>query len=150
MIAVIQRVSRARVTVNDRVTGEIGTGLAVLVGIARTDTSLDADYLAAKVAAMRIFPDAGGKMNVSVTDAGGRILAISQFTLYGRCRKGNRPSFDLAADANIARPLYERFVEAIRAKGVAVETGEFQASMSVELVNEGPVTIICESDEQHH
>ncbi len=121
-------------------------GLLVLVGIARTDTRQDAEYLADKVAGLRIFPDTSGKMNLSVLDAGGAVLVVSQFTLYGDCRRGRRPGFDLAAGPQDAKALYEYFVEALRKRQVAVETGVFQASMDVYLVNQGPVTIICDSE----
>jgi D-aminoacyl-tRNA deacylase len=145
MRVVIQRVSRAQVVVEGRTAGAIGTGLLVLLGVARHDTRADADYLAEKVAGLRIFPDQAGKMNRSVAEAGGALLVVSQFTLYGDCRKGRRPAFDLAAPAEEARALYEYFVEACRRRNVPVETGIFQASMAVELTNDGPVTLICES-----
>ncbi len=146
MRAVVQRVSRARVVVDSRVVGSIGTGLVVLLGIARTDTHADADYLIEKTLGLRIFPDADGKMNRDVREAAGQLLVVSQFTLYGDVRKGRRPSFDRAAPPEQARELYEYFVERARGRGIAVETGVFQAMMSVELVNEGPVTILCDSD----
>ncbi len=145
MRAVIQRVTQARVEVAGQVAGAIGTGLVVLIGIAREDRHTDADYLADKIAGLRIFPDGAGKMNRSVVEAGGKVLVISQFTLYGDCRRGRRPSFDAAAPQEQARELYEYFVAACRAKKVAVETGVFQAAMAVYLVNDGPVTIICET-----
>lgn len=145
MRVVIQRVSEARVEVDGRVTGSIGAGLLVLIGIARTDSEKDADYLVEKVAGLRIFQDDTGKMNRSVKDAGGSLLLVSQFTLYGDCRKGRRPSFDLAAAPAEAQRLYEYFVGRARQSGIPVETGEFQAHMRVLLVNDGPVTIICES-----
>jgi len=133
------------VEVGGEVVGAIGRGLLVLVGVAKPDTPADADYLADKVSGLRIFPDQDGKMNRSVLEAGGALLVISQFTLYGDCRKGRRPSFDMAAGAEQARTLYERFLDACRARSVPVQSGVFQASMAVHLVNDGPVTIICES-----
>ena len=142
MRAVIQRVTRARVTVDDRITGEIGNGLVVLLGVAPTDTKSDADYLAAKIVALRIFDDADGKMNVSVKDAGGGLLVVSQFTLYGYVRRGLRPSWSDAAPPEIAEPLYNYFVESCRKLIQPVETGSFRAMMQVELVNDGPVTLI--------
>jgi D-tyrosyl-tRNA(Tyr) deacylase len=145
MRAVIQRVTYARVEVESKVVGEIGAGLLVLLGVAKDDTPNDADFLAAKIAQLRIFNDAGGKMNRSVLDAGGSILAVSQFTLYGDCRKGRRPSFDHAAPAELARQLYEHFVDSVRRQGVPIEKGVFQAHMAVSLLNDGPVTLIVES-----
>ena len=145
MRAVVQRVSRARVTVNQRITGEIGLGLLVLLGVGREDTEADAVYLADKIVALRIFEDVDGKMNRSVVDVGGSVLAVSQFTLYGDVRRGKRPSFDAAAPPDQARRLYELFVETIRAAGLRCETGRFQETMQVELVNEGPVTILLDS-----
>ena len=146
MRAVIQRVSHARVTVNGEVTGEIGRGLVVFLGVAKEDTAADAEFLVEKITTLRIFPDTDGKMNVDLASSGGRLLIISQFTLYGDTRRGRRPSFDRAAGAEQARVLYEYFVQAARTRGVSVETGVFQAMMSVELSNEGPVTLICDSD----
>jgi D-tyrosyl-tRNA(Tyr) deacylase len=146
MRAVIQRVTRARVIVDDRVTGEIGKGLVVLLGVARDDTQRDADYLASKIVALRIFDDADGKMNVSVKDAGGGLLVVSQFTLYGDTRRGLRPSWSDAAPPEIAEPLYNYFVESSRKLIQPVETGSFRAMMQVELVNDGPVTLIVESN----
>jgi D-aminoacyl-tRNA deacylase len=145
MRAVIQRVSRAKVTVEGSPTGEIGLGLLVLLGVAREDTENDVNYLAEKIAGMRIFEDENGKMNRSVVDVGGSVLVVSQFTLYGDVRRGKRPSFDAAAPHEHARQLYEKFVERIRAIGLRCETGRFQAMMQVELVNEGPVTILLDS-----
>ena len=145
MRAVIQRVSRAKVTVNGEITGEIGPGLLVLLGVGTGDTRADADYLADKTIGLRIFEDPGGKMNLSVVDIGGAVLAVSQFTLYGDVRRGKRPSFDSAAAPQPARELYEYFVEKIRAAGLRCETGRFQEMMEVELVNEGPVTILLDS-----
>ena len=146
MRVVIQRVSRARVVVDGRTTGEIASGLVVLLGVAKRDTQADADYLADKVTGLRIFPDDAGRMNRSVLEIGGALLIVSQFTLYGDCRRGRRPGFDLAAPAEEARALYDYFVLACRKLGVPVETGIFQASMAVELTNDGPVTIICDSE----
>ena len=145
MRAVVQRVSRARVTVSGEVTGEIGLGLLVLVGVGRDDTRADADHLVEKTIGLRIFEDAGGKMNLSVADVGGALLMVSQFTLYGDARRGKRPSFDAAASPEKARELYEYFVEKVRTAGLRAETGRFQESMRVELVNEGPVTILLDS-----
>jgi D-tyrosyl-tRNA(Tyr) deacylase len=145
MRVVLQRVTRAKVEVDGAVTGEIGAGLLALLGVAKADTAADAEFLAGKIAGLRIFPDDAGKMNRSLLQAGGAMLAVSQFTLYGDCRKGRRPSFDLAAPAEQARVLYEHFVAALRRSGVRVETGIFQAHMAVSLVNDGPVTLIVES-----
>ena len=150
MRAVVQRVSRARVTVNDstgsaQTSGEIGLGLLVLLGVAKEDTEADSAYLAEKITGLRIFEDENGKMNRSVQDADGSVLAVSQFTLYGDVRRGKRPSFDDAAPPDHARRLYEFFVEQIRAAGLRCETGRFQEMMRVELVNEGPVTILLDS-----
>jgi len=145
MRAVVQRVSRAKVTVNGEVTGEIGPGLLVLLGVGTGDTRAAADYLADKTIGLRIFEDPGGKMNLSVVDIGGAVLAVSQFTLYGDTRRGKRPSFDAAAPPQSARELYDHFVEKIRAAGLRCETGRFQEMMQVELVNEGPVTILLDS-----
>jgi len=145
MRVVIQRVGQARVEVEGAVTGQIGEGLLVLLGIAREDTRADADYLVEKTVGLRIFLDEAGKMNRSLAETGGALLVVSQFTLYGDCRKGRRPSFDQAAAPEKARELYEYFVEATRAKGFTVATGVFQASMQVSLTNSGPVTLICES-----
>jgi D-aminoacyl-tRNA deacylase len=145
MRAVVQRVSRAQVTVNGEITGQIGLGLLVLLGIGRDDTEADAIYLSEKVFGLRVFEDAEGKMNRSVQEVGGNMLAVSQFTLYGDVRRGKRPSFDAAAPPEKARQLYEFFVEKIRAAGLRCETGRFQQTMQVELVNEGPVTILLDS-----
>jgi D-aminoacyl-tRNA deacylase len=145
MRAVLQRVSRARVTVNGEITGEIGLGLLVLLGVGAGDTRAGADYLVEKTIGLRIFEDAGGKMNLSVAEVGGALLVVSQFTLYGDARRGRRPSFDGAAPPEQARELYEYFVEQVRASGVRLETGRFQETMQVELVNEGPVTILLDS-----
>jgi D-aminoacyl-tRNA deacylase len=145
MRAVVQRVSRAQVTVNGEVAGKIGPGLLALLGVGRDDAQADAIYLAEKIAGLRVFEDAEGKMNRSVQDVGGSVLAVSQFTLYGAVRRGKRPSFDAAAPPEKARQLYEFFVEQIRAAGLPCETGRFQEMMKVELVNEGPVTILLDS-----
>jgi len=145
MRAVVQRVSRAKVTVNDWIAGEIGMGLLVLLGVGEEDTESDVTYLTEKIAGLRIFEDSDGKMNLSVLDVAGSILAVPQFTLYGDVRRGKRPSFDAAAKPDSARRLYELFVERIRAAGLRCETGRFQEMMQVELVNEGPVTILLDS-----
>jgi D-aminoacyl-tRNA deacylase len=145
MRAVIQRVKRAKVTVAGEVAGEIGVGLLVLLGVGREDDEAAADYLAAKTVGLRIFEDPEEKMNLAVTDVGGAVLVVSQFTLYGDVRKGKRPSFDDAARPEQARALYEHFVGKIRDAGVRCETGRFQEMMDVELVNDGPVTILMDS-----
>ncbi len=145
MRAVVQRVSRARVTVGNDVVGDIGRGLLVLLGVAREDTETDADYLADKITGLRVFEDSDGKMNLSLPDAEGSMLVVSQFTLYGDVRRGKRPSFDHAAPPEKARQLYEYFVEKVRAAGMRCETGKFQAMMQVELVNDGPITILLDS-----
>jgi len=145
MRAVVQRVTRARVTVDDQIVGEIGNGLVVLLGIARDDTKDDADYLAPKIIALRIFDDAEGRMNVSVKDAGGGLLVVSQFTLYGDVRRGLRPSWSDAAQPEVAEPLYDYFVENSRKLLGQVATGSFRKMMQVELVNDGPVTILLDS-----
>ncbi len=145
MRAVVQRVSRCRVTVGGEVTGEIGLGLLVLLGVGTNDTRAEADYLAEKIIGLRIFEDAGGKMNLPVVEVSGALLVVSQFTLYGDVRRGKRPSFDLAAPPQQARELYEYFVEKVRSSGLRCETGRFQEMMQVELVNQGPVTILLDS-----
>ena len=145
MRAVVQRVSRASVKANSEFTGKIGEGLLILLGVAQDDTEADANYLAEKVAGLRIFEDDQGKMNRSVIEIGGAVLAVSQFTLFGDVRKGKRPSFDTAARPERARELYEHFVESVRALGLRCETGRFQEMMEVELVNQGPVTILLDS-----
>lgn len=145
MKLVIQRVKEASVRVNDDVTGAIRTGLLVFVGIARTDTHEDADYLVDKLIGLRVFPDENGKMNRNVVEAGGSVLVVSQFTLYGDCRRGKRPSFDEAAPPDEAIALYGYFLGQIRRGPVPVESGVFQASMQVHLVNDGPVTILIDS-----
>jgi D-tyrosyl-tRNA(Tyr) deacylase len=147
--AVVQRVTEARVRIDDRVAGEIGRGLVVLLGIARDDAPEDAAYVAAKLRDIRIFEgDTGRHMDRSVADVGGSVLVISQFTLYGDVRKGRRPSFDAAAPPEEARALYESVVRELRAAQLPVATGEFQAMMRVELVNDGPVTILIDSKRQ--
>jgi D-tyrosyl-tRNA(Tyr) deacylase len=143
--AVVQRVSRASVTVADRIVGEIGRGLLILLGVGQADTEQDADYLADKCAGLRIFEDAQGKMNLSVRDVGGAALVVSQFTLYGDARKGRRPSFTDAAPPDRAEALYRRFAARLREAGLPVASGEFQAMMQVSLVNDGPVTILLDS-----
>lgn len=144
MRALLQRVTEARVVVDGAVSGEIGPGLLVLLGVSKIDTEADADFVAQKILNLRIFEDQQGKMNLSVLETGGALLVVSQFTLYGDCRKGRRPSFDSAAPAEQARVLYEYFVAAGR-RSLRVETGIFQAHMSVSLTNDGPVTLIVES-----
>ncbi len=145
MRIVLQRVTRASVTVDDRVTGEIGPGLVVLLAVGREDSSATAVSMAEKIVNLRIFNDEQGKMNRSLLDTGGATLAVSQFTLYADARGGRRPSFVLAAPPELGKTLYEEFVAALRALGVRVETGVFQAHMSVDLVNDGPVTILLDS-----
>jgi D-aminoacyl-tRNA deacylase len=144
--AVVQRVSRASVSVGGRVTGKIETGVLILLAVGRNDESAAAPAFAEKIANLRIFEDAAGKMNRSLLETGGAALAVSQFTLYGDVRRGRRPGFDQAAPPEIAHSIYEEFVRALRALGVQVETGIFQAHMAVELVNDGPVTILVDSD----
>jgi D-tyrosyl-tRNA(Tyr) deacylase len=148
MRAVVQRVSCCRVTVEGKVTGEIGAGLLVLLGVSKTDSEGAADYLVEKIIGLRIFEDAEGKMNLSVQDSGGSLLVVSQFTLYGDVRRGRRPSFDDAARPEEAKRLYEYFVGKVRAAGLRCETGQFQAMMEVELVNSGPVTVLLDSEKQ--
>jgi D-aminoacyl-tRNA deacylase len=145
MRAVVQRVSRAQVRVGDQVVGKIGPGLVVLLGVSKSDAQADADYLVAKIVGLRIFDDEEGKMNLSLADVGGAVLAVSQFTLYGDARRGKRPSFDEAAPADLAGGLYEYFVGKVRESGLTCETGRFQAMMQVELVNDGPVTVLLDS-----
>ena len=145
MRAVIQRVKEAKVEVNGDIIGKIGEGFLVLLGVGKDDTEEDVRYLADKVLGLRIFEDEAGKMDLSITDVKGEILAVSQFTLYGDSRKGRRPSFDEAAPPDVAERLYELFVEEIRKSGIKVETGKFRALMDVHLVNSGPVTILLDS-----
>lgn len=149
MRAVVQRVSRCKVTVSGRTTGEIGPGLLVLLGVGKNDNEAAADYLAEKIIGLRIFEDDAGKMNLSVLDQHAEVLVVSQFTLYGDVRRGKRPSFDAAARPEEARHLYEYFVAKVRAAGLQCETGEFQAMMEVDLVNSGPVTIILDSEKNN-
>ena len=146
MRAVVQRVNRAKVKVDNKITGSIGQGLVVLLGVSETDSESDATYLAEKIAELRIFSDGADKMNLSVKDVNGAILAVSQFTLYGDCRRGRRPSYTDAARPEKAEALYEVFVRQLLAKAIPVETGIFGAMMSVELVNDGPVTIMLDSN----
>ena len=148
MRAVVQRVSRAKVTVSGEVSGEIEIGLMVLLGVADDDTPDDAAYLAEKLVGLRIFSDGEGKMNLSVTEAGGAMLVVSQFTLFGDCRKGRRPSFIKAARPEQAVELYCAFVADVRGSGITVATGRFQEHMEVELVNDGPVTLLIDSRKQ--
>jgi D-tyrosyl-tRNA(Tyr) deacylase len=148
MRAVVQRVTRAQVSIDNQVVGQIEHGLLVLLGVARDDSRSDADYLAAKIATLRIFDDPDGKMNLSVNDVGGGVLAISQFTLYGDVRRGLRPSWFDAAPPESAEPLYNYFVERTRTEVAKVETGRFGGMMQVELVNDGPVTILLDSRKQ--
>ena len=145
MRAVVQRVSRARVVIDDEVAAEIGRGLLVLLGITHADTAENARWLAEKIVDLRIFPDDEGKMNRSVRDVGAEVLIISQFTLSADCRRGRRPSFDNAAPPEVARSMYETFVETLKAMELPVQTGEFRAMMQVELINDGPVTILLDS-----
>lgn len=145
MRAVIQRVTEARVDVAGQTVGEIGAGLLVLLGVARDDTTDDAQYLVEKIPNLRIFDDTSGKMNLSLLDIHGSMLVVSQFTLYGDVRRGRRPSYSDAAEPEKANQLYEYFVERVRSNGIKVETGTFQAMMKVRLINDGPVTILLDS-----
>jgi D-tyrosyl-tRNA(Tyr) deacylase len=145
MRAIVQRVSRAQVAVDGEIVGEVGCGLLVFLGVTHADAEEDADYLADKIAGLRVFEDEDGKMNLDVAAVSGGILVVSQFTLYGDVRRGKRPSFDAAAPPEPARRLYEYFVARIRAAGLPCETGRFQEMMEVELVNDGPVTILLDS-----
>lgn len=147
MRAVVQRVSRAAVHIGGEPVGTIGRGLVVLLGVAPTDSPREAQWLADKVVGLRIFADAEGKMNLGLTEVGGGMLIVSQFTLYGDCKKGRRPSFIGAAGPEVAVPLYEAFVNAVKALGVLVATGVFGADMQVELVNDGPVTLILDTEQ---
>ena len=148
MRAVIQRVNEANVRVDGEVVGQVGHGLVVLLGVATDDTEADAEYLSEKIVGLRIFPDEAGKFALSVQDIQGEVLIISQFTLYGDCRKGRRPSFSDAAGVDKALPLYEYFVECVKRQQVRVARGRFQATMAVHLVNDGPVTLILESPQR--
>jgi D-tyrosyl-tRNA(Tyr) deacylase len=145
MRAVVQRVRESSVTVDGKIAGKIGPGLLVLLGVKKQDTTAEADYLAEKIANLRIFEDDAGRMNRSLLEIGGEMLVVSQFTLYGDCRKGRRPSFVEAADPEQANTLYEHFVGEVRRKGITVATGQFRAMMAVSLINDGPVTVIVES-----
>ncbi len=147
MRAVIQLVKEARVRVAGQIIGEIGCGLVVLLGVGQDDTEKDIDYLTKKTAELRIFPDQDKLMNKSLLDVGGEMLIVSQFTLFGDCRKGRRPSFNQAAPPKIAKDLYLKFTDAVRQKGIKVATGQFQAMMEVSLINDGPVTIILDSQQ---
>jgi D-aminoacyl-tRNA deacylase len=146
MRIVLQRVKSARVDVAGETVGSIGRGLLILLGVTQTDGPEDAEYLADKVVQLRIFPDEAQRMNRSLLDAGGALLVVSQFTLYGDCRKGRRPSFDHAASPEQARALYQHFIERLELRNIAVETGVFQAEMEIHLINEGPVTFILDSN----
>jgi D-tyrosyl-tRNA(Tyr) deacylase len=145
MRAVVQRVKESTVKTDNEIVGQIGSGLLVLLGVAKNDTAKDADYLANKIINLRIFEDRDGKMNRSLLETGGELLAVSQFTLLADCRKGRRPSFIEAAEPVKAIDLYEKFVNMVRAKGIGVQTGRFRAVMEVALINDGPVTVIIES-----
>ncbi|HAH48588.1 D-aminoacyl-tRNA deacylase [Gimesia sp.] len=148
MRAVVQRVSRASVTVNGEITGEIEQGFLVLLGVEQDDTQDDVIYLAQKAAGLRVFEDADGKMNLALSDVNGKMLVVSQFTLLGDCRKGRRPSFVNAARPEQANELYQSFVAEVRGQGIEVETGRFQEHMDVELVNDGPITLLIDSKKQ--
>ena len=149
MRALLQRVASASVEVDDRITAEIGKGILVLVGVSIDDTSKDVDYLADKIAGLRIFGDDGGFDN-SIAETDGKVLVVSQFTLYGDVRKGRRPSFDKAAPAGLAKEIYEALIAALSQKGLTVSSGEFQKKMSVNLVNDGPVTIYIDSKKENN
>jgi D-aminoacyl-tRNA deacylase len=146
MRAVVQRVTHASVQVDGHTTGAIQTGLLVLLGVAKQDTPADADYLARKILAMRVFPDSEAKMNLNLSQAGGALLVVSQFTLYGDMRRGLRPSFDQAAPPDLAKSLYEHFLTCCRDQGANVQTGIFQANMQIQLLNDGPLTILIDSN----
>ena len=145
MRAVVQRVSSSKVTVEDNITGQIKKGLLVLLGVTHEDTSSDVDYMIDKILNLRIFEDENGKMNLSLKDVGGELLVVSQFTLYGDCRKGKRPSFTNAARPEVATPLYEEFVQKSKEQNIVVQTGQFGAHMMVDLINDGPVTMLLDS-----
>ena len=146
MRAIVQRVSRANVTVEGEIVGEIGVGFLILLGVSKEDSNADADYILSKVVSLRVFDDSEGKMSLSLADTGGEMLVVSQFTLYGDTRRGNRPSFVRAAGGDSALALYEYFVEKARHSVATVKTGTFGAMMDVELLNDGPVTIILDSE----
>lgn len=145
MRAVVQRVSSSKVTVEDNITGQIEKGLLVLLGVTHEDTSSDVDYMIDKILNLRIFEDENGKMNLSLKDVGGELLVVSQFTLYGDCRKGKRPSFTNAARPELAEELYKEFIEKAKNQGVIAQTGKFRAHMMVELTNDGPITMLLDS-----
>jgi D-tyrosyl-tRNA(Tyr) deacylase len=145
MRALVQRVSQAHVEVGGQTVGQIGVGFLVLLGVGQGDRRQDAEYLARKVASLRIFPDPQGKMNLALSEVGGEVLVVSQFTLYGDARKGNRPSFTQAAAPDVGKGLYEQFCDQLTRQGIAVQTGVFQAEMKVHLVNDGPVTLMLDS-----
>ncbi|MEF9991010.1 MAG: D-aminoacyl-tRNA deacylase [Romboutsia sp.] len=145
MRAVVQRVSSSKVTVDEAITGEISKGLLVLLGVTHEDSSSDVDYMIDKILNLRIFEDENDKMNLSLKDVGGELLVVSQFTLYGDCRKGRRPSFSSAAKPDMANELYEEFIEKAKAEGINIGTGKFAAHMMVELTNDGPVTMLLDS-----
>lgn len=146
MRAVIQRVSRGSVTIEDKTTRTIAKGVVVLLGIHPQDTLREIEWMTEKIIHLRIFEDAQGKMNLSLQDIGGQMLIVSQFTLYGDCRKGRRPGYSAAAPPSIAEPLYRQFIDRVKARGITVETGTFQASMKVEIINDGPVTLLLDSE----
>ena len=145
MRAVIQRVTSAQVSVDGRISGKIGKGLLVFLGVGKGDGEVDLSFLSSKIPGLRIFEDASGKFNLSLKETGGQILVVSQFTLYGDCRRGRRPSFTEAEEPTAAKHLYEQFISKLREQDVSVETGEFQAKMEVHLVNDGPVTLLLDS-----
>ena len=147
MRAVIQRVKSASVDISNERVGEIESGVLILLGVEAADTAEDIEWLAGKISRLRIFDDENGVMNLDITQVGGRALVVSQFTLYGNCRKGRRPDFLAAARPEVAIPLYEKFIQLIRDKGIHVETGEFGAEMLVESVNDGPVTLVVDTDQ---
>ena len=148
MRAVIQRVKTASVRVNDELVSEIGPGLLIFLGVAHNDTESELEYIANKAANLRIFEDSDGKMNLSLLDTGGSALVVSQFTLYGDCRKGRRPSFINAARPEVANNLYEQFISLLKEMNISTQGGTFQAIMDVQLINDGPVTILLDSDKQ--